>query len=108
GGMAALAAAFALTRFFKINDVGAAPFVYSTSIVGGIALIASVFPAWRASLTSPMVAIRGETSSIVREAGVKVGRAVRELSETTVAAIVPLGTLIAEFAGSLRQVGSFS
>ena len=108
GGIAAFAGAFALTRVFTITDVGAAPFLYATSIVGGIALIASVFPAWRASLTSPMVAIRGETSSIVREAGMKVGRAIRELSESTAAAIVPLGMLIAEFAGSLRQVGSFS
>ncbi|HEY1306312.1 MAG TPA: ADOP family duplicated permease [Vicinamibacterales bacterium] len=108
GGIAAVGGLIVLSRALGINELGPTPFLYSTAIVGTVALVGSALPAWRASLVSPMVAIRGETSSILREAGKQVGRTVRELSQTTAAAIVPLGTLISEFAASLRQVSSVS
>lgn len=107
GGIAAVGGLVLLGRAFDVG-LGPAPFVYSTLVIGLVAVGASALPAWRASLTSPMVAIRGETASILREAGKQVGRTVRELSQTTAAAIVPLGTLISEFAASLRQVSSVS
>ena len=107
GAIAGIGGLVVLGRALQI-DFGPAPFVYSTLIIGAVAIGASALPAWRASLTSPMVAIRGETTSVLREAGRKVGHAVRDLSQSTAAAIVPLGTLITEFAASLRQVASFS
>jgi predicted permease len=97
-----------LGRVAGIGDVGLAPFVYSTFVVGTIALVASALPAWRATLLSPMVAIRGESASVLREARVKVGHAVRELSDATAARVIPLSVLIAEFVGSLRHVAGFS
>jgi len=106
GAFAAIGGLIVLGRALTI-DIGPAPFVYSTVIVGAVAMVASALPAWRASLTSPMVAIRRETSPVWREAGKRVGRAVRDLSQTA-SAIVPLGTLIAEFAASLRHVASAS
>jgi len=105
GAFAAVGGLVVLGRALAIG-LGPAPFFYATFIVGAVAIVASALPAWRASLTSPMVAIRSETSSVWREAGRTVGRAVRDLSQTTVSAIVPLGTLISEFAASLRQVAS--
>src|SRR5262245_741958 len=108
GGLAAVGGLIALSRALGINELGPAPFVYSTAIIATVTLVGSALPAWRASLVSPMVAIRGETASILREAGKQVGRTVRELSQTTAAAIVPLGTLISELAASLRQVSTVS
>jgi len=104
GGIAAVGAVFVVSRAFRIDDLGPSPFVYSTFIVGIVAVLASALPAWRASLLSPMLAIRDETSSMWRAAR----EAVHELSRATEAVVLPLGTLIAEFAGSLRQVASFS
>ena len=106
GGIAAIAAAFYLGRVFRIDRLGPAPFVYSASIVGVVAFVASALPAWRASLLSPMVAIRNEPSSMWQAARLKVHRAVRDLSDGRERPVVPLGTLITEFADSIRNAGS--
>lgn len=108
GAVAAMASVALLGRTLPVGTLGAAPFLYSTFIVATVALVACVLPAWRASLVSPMVAIRGESASVLREARVRVGRAVRELSDATAARVIPLGALISEFVGSLRQVTAFS
>ena len=63
GSVAVLAAALLLARFFEIDDVGWLPFVASMAIVGTVAAVASSVPAWRATLLSPMVAIRDEPQS---------------------------------------------
>jgi ABC-type antimicrobial peptide transport system permease subunit len=47
-----------LVRILEVREVGWLPFVCSTGIVAFIAAIASSVPAWRASLLSPIVAIR--------------------------------------------------
>ena len=58
GGSLAVAGAFYLDRVFQIGDVGPAPFLYSTAVVAGVAFTASLLPAWRAALVSPLLAMR--------------------------------------------------
>jgi putative ABC transport system permease protein len=62
GGLATAAATRVLTSAFEIADLGWLPFVASTAFVAGVATIASLFPAWRASTLSPMSAIRRTTT----------------------------------------------
>jgi predicted permease len=107
GGIAAIGAAFYLSRVFKIGELGPAPFLYSTGIVAAVAFAASFLPAWRAALLSPMVAIRNQPESMWQAARLKVRRAVKELSAGGERSVVPLGTLISEFAGSIRRAASF-
>jgi len=107
GGIAALGAAFYLGRVFKIGELGPAPFLFSTAIVAVVTFAASFLPAWRAALLSPMVAIRNEPESMWQAARLKVRRVMRELSAEDERSVVPLGTLITEFAGSIRRAASF-
>ena len=100
GAVAAFVASFYLRRVFSIEALGAAPFLYSTAIAGTIAIAASFLPAWRASLVSPMVAIRNEPSSMWQAARLQARRALRALSDDEEPPVVPLGTLITEFAGA--------
>jgi serine phosphatase RsbU (regulator of sigma subunit) len=62
-GIGALAVGFAtwlVIRFFHIHDISALPYAYSVAVVAGLAMFASLFPGWRATLLSPMVAIRND------------------------------------------------
>ena len=59
GGIAALGATLFVGRVFEIGAIGPAPFLYSVGLVASMALVASLVPAWRASLLSPLVAMRG-------------------------------------------------
>ena len=58
GGVAALAAVSYLGSVFRLGDPDYAPYVSSTAIVVVVAFAASFIPAWRATLMSPLVAIR--------------------------------------------------
>ena len=58
GGVAALAAVSYLGSVFRLGDPDYASYVYSTAIVVVVAFAASFIPAWRATLMSPLVAIR--------------------------------------------------
>jgi serine phosphatase RsbU (regulator of sigma subunit) len=106
GGLLGLAASLYLARAFEIGNVGPTPFLSATAIVGAVAFAASAVPAWRASLLSPMVAIRDQPDSVWQAARQKVARAVRQLSAQNERPAVPLGTLIGEFAESARRAGS--
>jgi putative ABC transport system permease protein len=106
GGLVGLGAALYLARVFGIGNVGPVPFLSATAIVGAVALAASAAPAWRASLLSPMAAIRDDPESVWQAARQKVERAVRHLSGDNEQPVVPLGTLISEFADSVRRAGS--
>ena len=64
GSIAAVAASWLLIREFHIENPGILPFILSAAIVTGIALASSLFPAWRATLLSPLVAIRNEPGSM--------------------------------------------
>jgi serine phosphatase RsbU (regulator of sigma subunit) len=71
------------------------------------ALFAVVPPALRAARIDPMMAIRNEPESMWQAARLKVRRAIRELSAGGEPSVVPLGTLISEFAGLVRRAASF-
>ncbi|MGH9372034.1 MAG: ADOP family duplicated permease [Vicinamibacterales bacterium] len=58
GGILAFAGASYLGRVFQIGELGPAPFAYSAAIVAALAFVASLLPAWRAALLSPLLAIR--------------------------------------------------
>lgn len=60
GALAVISATWLVARFFHLHDIGAAPYLYSIAIVAALAMFASLFPAWRATLLSPMVAIRND------------------------------------------------
>lgn len=107
GGLAAIAGVFYLARWFRIETLGPAPFLFSTSIVAVVAFAASFIPAWRASALSPMVAIRNQPESMWRAARLTVRRAMRELSTGAERPVVALAMLISEFAGALRRTSSF-
>jgi predicted permease len=82
------------------------PILVAAVAMVAVALVASAVPAWRASLLSPMVAIRDQPESVWQAARQKVERAVRHLSRNDEQPVVPLGTLISEFADSVRRAGS--
>jgi putative ABC transport system permease protein len=71
------------------------------------ALIAVGPPAWRASHIDPVMALRNEPWSMWQAARLTVRKAMRELSQGGEPPIVPISTLITEFAGSVRQAKSF-
>jgi ABC-type antimicrobial peptide transport system permease subunit len=58
GSLLGLVASLYLARTFAIANIGFVPFVSTAAIVGAVALLASAVPAWRASLVSPLAAIR--------------------------------------------------
>ena len=64
GGVAAIAATWLLVRQFHIENPGVLPFSLSAAVLAFIAFTSSLFPAWRATLLSPMVAIRNEPGSM--------------------------------------------
>jgi putative ABC transport system permease protein len=58
GGLAAVAAVSYLGSVFRLGALDYAAYVYSTCLVALVAFGASFVPAWRATLLSPLVAIR--------------------------------------------------
>ncbi len=74
GGVGAAAATWLFIRELRINNPGALPFLLSAAIVAGIALASSLFPAWRATLLSPLVAIRNEPGSMWESARQGIGQ----------------------------------
>jgi putative ABC transport system permease protein len=109
GGAASIGGVFYLDRVFRIGEIGPAPFLYSTAIVAVMTLAASSLPAWRATLLSPMVAIRNEPGSLWRVARAKAGDAMRDVARAGgERAPVPIGALISEFAEAVRRAASFA
>jgi predicted permease len=74
GCIAAVGATWLLVRQLRIENPGVLPFVLSAAIVAGVALGSSLFPAWRATLLSPLVAIRNEPGSMWESARQGIGR----------------------------------
>ena len=107
GGLASVGVASYLGRIFKFGQPEAEPFLYSTATVAAVSFAATVLPAWRAALLSPMVALRNEPESMWQAARLKVQRAVREISARE-APVVPLDALIGEFTSSTRSASSSS
>ena len=106
GGVAAVAGAVFLGDALSMPALGPTPFLYSTAIVAGVAVASSSLPAWRATLLSPLVAIRNDTGAMWGAVRRSVAQAVRQLATPVQTDIVPMGRLINEFAGSVRQAAS--
>jgi serine phosphatase RsbU (regulator of sigma subunit) len=98
GGVASAAATWWLLRNFEINvgnggsgrlqSPGVFPFLLSAVVVGTIALASSFFPAWWASLLSPMVAIRDEPGTRRTRIPARSRIAVRRREDTSGTALV--------------------
>lgn len=104
---AAFGVTWLLLRVLHLHEVGALPYASSAGLVGSVATFASVFPAWRATLVSPMVAIRSESESLWA-----VGwRSVRQIAEPEHVQneVSPsASTLSAGLADASRRADSFS
>ncbi len=73
GGGVSAAAAWLLVRSSTVPEIGVLPFAVSAIVVVGVAMAASFFPAWRATLLSPMSAIRNEPQSVWQALREKIG-----------------------------------
>jgi len=105
GGVAVVGAAWLLVRYFEIRDLGWLPFASSTGVVALVAGAASFSPAWRATLLSPMVAIRNEPGSIWRSI---VSDMARSASDSEDATGIADGVLLTEFVAAARSADSFA
>ena len=60
GAIAVAASAWTLVRHLEVHHLSWLPFASSTGMVAGVALAASLAPAWRVSRFTPMMAIRDD------------------------------------------------
>ncbi|MBV8866176.1 MAG: ABC transporter permease, partial [Acidobacteriaceae bacterium] len=107
GALAVAAATGIVIRYFQVHYLSPIPYLLSVASVVLLALIASSIPAWRASLLSPMVAIRNETDSVWTSARRTFEQA-RELIAPEKAPPPVDSTLLTEFIEASRRANSFS
>jgi predicted permease len=118
GGAVSVAATWFVVRHFEIasgnggagrmDNPGVLPFVASTVVVTAVAVVSSWFPAWSATLVSPMAAIRNELG---REPGLEWFRrwfaGFRGSASAGPAELGSEQTLIAEWVDASRRAASF-
>jgi hypothetical protein len=104
--VAVVAATALVMRVFNVSHLSPIPYGLALVTVLALALTASFVPAWRASLLSPMVAIRNETDSIWNSARrtLAVARA-GAIAERTASPID--ASLLTEFIEASRKANSF-
>jgi serine phosphatase RsbU (regulator of sigma subunit) len=109
GGLSLVGGIWLLARFLEVRDVGWLPVIFSTGVVALVAAAASYVPAWRASVLSPMVAIRDEPGSAWQSVRRGFLRAVQEVRQvvTTAAPASSSSTLLTEFVAAARAADSF-
>ena len=112
GGVVVIAAVFLLkTAIFGIRIDDPVPFLYSMAIVAGCTALACLFPGWRATLVTPMAAIRDDSGSIWRNARSGAWRFARRVSVMISSSgdetLPSEGALMAEFVDSSRNAESF-
>lgn len=107
GGATVVLASLAVMRYFNIHEVTPLPYLYSVAIVGAVAMLASFFPAWQATLLSPMLAIRDQSDSLwaVTRRGVEQALAVSLGFDSAPATDALVTTDLME---ASRRAGSFS
>ncbi len=112
GAVAITAATWFLVQVFGIvRQVDALPLVYSLLLVVLITFAASFFPAWRATLLTPMVAIRNESLSLWESSG----RGIRQLltgvstgiAHSSGTPAIADATLLSDFINATRQAATF-
>lgn len=112
GGVVVVAAVFLLqSKIFGIHVDDLRPFLFATGIVAAITALACFFPAWRATLVSPMVAIRDDPGSIWKTARTGAWGFTKRVSSLISGsgdeALVSEAVLMAEFVDSSRHAESF-
>lgn len=108
GAIALAVGVWLLVRFLEVRDIGWLPVASSIAVVGFVAAAASYVPALRATLLSPMVAIRDETASGWQAAREQIARAVKDVREAVSStAPPPLLPLSTELAAVARSADSF-
>lgn len=106
-GVLAVAGATALVmRYLNVRELNATPYLFSIAATVFLAALASFVPGWRASLLSPMVAIRNETDSIWMVASHAWER-IRERIAAEEPRVSVDSTLLTEFVEASRNAGSF-
>jgi predicted permease len=107
GALAVAGASGIVVRYFNVHHLTPIPYVFSIVAVIALALVASMIPAWRASLLSPMVAIRNETDSIWTSARRTLEQARQRISPEDTSSRGD-STLLTEFIEASRRADSFS
>jgi predicted permease len=107
GALAVAGTTVLVMRYLNIRQVDAAPYLFSIAAVVVLAALASFVPGWRASLLSPMVAIRNETDSIWTVAR-RTLEQVRERVIPEEPGISLDSTLLTEFVEASRRADSFA
>lgn len=112
GTAIALPLAFALRRLieaelFGVRAVDGPTMAAASGGLAFVALGAAAFPAWRASVLSPMVAIREESESLWQVARTRARRALHDLAATSERSAAPPVTLIGELTGRVQRAASF-
>jgi putative ABC transport system permease protein len=109
GAVALSGSVVLLARALDIRDVTWVPFALSIGVVAFISVAASSVPAWRASLLSPMVAIRDESSSAWESVRRRFRRAMEDVkgAVTIGSSVQTPPTLLTEFVAAARGADSF-
>jgi predicted permease len=112
GALALVGAVMLLRRFLQVGEVGWLPFGASTAVVALISAAAASVPAWRATLLSPMVAIREQPPSVWLWARLRVQRAVRDIQQRVAGqeadADVSAADLLTAFVDAARSADSYT
>ncbi len=112
GIVTVVAGAALFPRVVDTSGVDIASLLLPVVIMAGVVTLASFVPARRATLLSPMAAIRDDVTSTWQAAGRRLRQAVREIGEAiTSTADVPAiseATLLTEFVAAARRSDSFA
>jgi putative ABC transport system permease protein len=114
GGVAVAAAAWLLkATVFGIHIGDPRPFLFSAATVAGMTAVACFLPAWRATLVSPMAAIRNEPGSPWQSARLRFLRIAARAEDFVSGdgddqAVVSEAELLAEIAEAGRHANSFA
>ena len=103
-------AAWLLVNRFNVAHLAWTSFLYPVLAVGAVTTVAALYPGWRASLLSPMVAIRNEPESMWRSTRQRVRELLGRMSGAVSAydsLLLSETTLLTEFIEAARRADSF-